>query len=129
MSLAPFVERRNAARLRETPLRRRSHVRHSAARDRRGRRQGFDVAELLETNLDRYPTKAGLCAFLRSLLYSAELAGDDAWRTNYVAALRRALHIVQSAEGPREAIATLQGYQAYSGSSAWSSAGDEPDEA
>ncbi len=116
MSLAPFVERRSAARLRETPLRRRSRIRHSGvARDRRRRRPKFDVAELLETNLDRYPSQAALSAFLQSLVYSAELTAADTWRSNYVAALQQALDVVQAAEGPREAIATLQGYQAYVG--------------
>lgn len=114
-SLAPFVERRSRVRLRETPLRRRNHVGPAAfSRDRRrDHSNGFDVAETLEINLDRYPTKPAMLTFLQSLLYAAEDNQPAAWRADYVGALKKAADVLQEAATPNEAVATLHGYQAF----------------
>lgn len=114
-SLSPFVERRSRARLRETPLRRRNHVGGaSVSRDRRKLYgEGLDVAETLELNLDRYPTKPAMLTFLQSLIYAAEDNQPAAWRSDYVGALRKAADVLQEAATPNEAVATLHGYQAF----------------
>ena len=125
ISRIPFVERRSSARLRETPLRRRSsQVRYArqsgdstitphAAERRKSSAAGFDAAATLELNLDRYPSKVSMATFLNNLLYSAE-AGDFAIRQpGYLDAIRQAVDVVEQAPATLEAVATLQGYQAY----------------
>jgi hypothetical protein len=114
-SLAPFIERRSRARLRETPLRRRNHVGPGAlARERRrASGGGLDVAGTLELHLDRYPTKPAMLTFLQSLIYAAEGSDSGSWRSDYVGALRQATDVMQDATTPNEAIATLHGYQAF----------------
>jgi hypothetical protein len=60
--LAPFVERRSQARLRETPLRRRGHVaveRPWRNERRQNRADPVDIARVMELNLDRYRDKGG----------------------------------------------------------------------
>ena len=113
-TLAPFIERRSRTRLRETPLRRRNRVRSPAPPDRRRSYPGaFDIAETLELNLDRYPTKPAMLTFLQSLMYASEPDAPGAWRPAYVGALRQAAEVVHEAVTPLEAVATLQGYQAF----------------
>ena len=114
-TLEPFVERRSRARLSETPLRRRNRVRRESLppERRRGSPTGLDVAETLELNLDRYPTKPAMLTFLQSLIYAAEDNQSGDWRSNYVGALRQAADLVQDAGNPVEAVATLHGYQAF----------------
>lgn len=115
VTLEPFVERRSRARLSETPLRRRNRVRPVSLppERRRGNPPGLDVAETLELNLDRYPTKPGMLTFLQSLIYAAEDNQSGDWRSNYVGALKQAADVVQDAGNPVEAVATLHGYQAF----------------
>lgn len=118
--LAPFVERRATARLRETPLRRRNgHPRPVGSsgltpytRERRKSTLPFDMAATLELNLDRYPTKPGMLTFLQNLLYNAE-SGLDAREPTYVDALRRAVEVVRSSDAPVDAAATMLGYQTF----------------
>ena len=114
-SLSPFVERRSRARLRETPLRRRNHVGPAGlAHDRRrDYSDGFDVAETLEINLDRYPTKPAMLTFLQSLIYAAEDNQPAAWRSHYVEGLKKATDVLQEAATPNEAVATLHGTRAF----------------
>lgn len=114
-SLAPFVERRSGARLRETPLRRRNSVRAPSLPPdrRRNNPRGFDVAEALELNLDRYPTKPAMLTFLQSLIYAADDNLPGGWLSNYADALKQASDVVQEAGSTNEAIATLHGYQAF----------------
>ena len=113
-SLAPFAERRSRVRLRETPLRRRNRVRPAALpSDRRRSSSGFNLAETLELNLDRYPTKPAMLTFLQSLIYAAEGTPSDAWGSNYADALKQAAEVVHEAPSPVEAVATLHGYQAF----------------
>ena len=117
--LAPLVERRSQARLRQTPLRRRGAYIHSAAsRPARAERRhaathSTDIARLLELNLDRYPSKAAMLTFLQSLLYAAEGNDMGAWQQAYVHALRQAIDVLEESPGPTEAVATLQGYRAF----------------
>ena len=113
--LAPFVERRSQARLRETPLRRRSHVVKPTARQER-RQMGsgsIDIPGIIELNLDRYPTKAAMLTYLQSLLYAAEASHMGALQLDYVVALRKAIDALADSPGPLEAAATLQGYRRY----------------
>ena len=112
-SLSPFVERRSRARLRETPLRRRTQCPSATLlRDRRRKISvGVDVASSLELQLDRYPTKPAMLTYLSSLAYSAERAGTQ--QGLYAEELKRAAEVVQRSQEPTEAIATLRGYQSY----------------
>lgn len=124
-TLIPFVERRSSARLRETPLRRRSGQVRSAHRSsgsaianytaerRKSSGTGFDIAATLELNLDRYPSKTSMVTFLNNLLYSAE-EGDLALRQpEYLGAIKQAVDVIEHAPATIEAVATLQGYQAF----------------
>ena len=115
-SLDPFVERRSRARLAETPLRRRNRVRPASltAERRKPGGEGVDIAGTLESNLDRYPSKPAMLTFLQSLRYAAESTDDSgAWRSAYVDGLRQAAGVVHEAGSAAEAVATLQGYQAF----------------
>ena len=123
-SLAPFVERRSRARLRQTPLRRRTGqvrplARPSASagtlefRERRKSNDHFNVATTLELNLDRFPTKSAMLTFLRAVLYSAEVGDFGSRHPRYVDALKQAVEVLEHSQEPIEAIATLQGYQAF----------------
>ena len=120
-SLTPFVERRSTSRMRETPLRRRhGEVRPAHSRspseflDRRKiADQGFNVAATLELNLDRFPTKASMLTFVRTLLYGAESDDFASRQPGYVNALAQAVDVLEHSPEPIEAVATLRGYQAY----------------
>jgi hypothetical protein len=113
--LAPFVERRSRARLGDTPLRRRAQFRPATLlKDRRSTYyDGFDVAGALELQLDRYPTSAAMLSYVQSLMYATDDEPGSAWRTGYLLALQRASEVLQTAGTAVEAVATLQGYQAW----------------
>src|SRR5688572_27324846 len=110
VSLAPFVERRGPARLRATPLRRRNHLPWLPETERRRCHPVLthDIAGILERQLDRHPTKAAMLGFVRSLSGESNL-----WARSYLEALRRADSVLRDAEQPRDAIATLHGYQMF----------------
>ena len=114
-ALAPFEEKRSPDRLKETPLRRRRHVRPEAvAQERRAQQSGqLGIAATLEQNLDRYPTKAAMSTFLASLIYAAEHTESGMWRARHIAALERAYNVLRRIDDPVEAIATLQGYERF----------------
>jgi hypothetical protein len=125
-SLTPFVERRSSARLMETPLRRRTgQVRPPSVRlnvsagtrevleRRKSNDKGPNVAATLELNLDRFPTKSAMLTFLRTVLHSAQAGEFGSQQAGYVDALKQAVDILERSPELIEAIATLQGYQAY----------------
>lgn len=125
-SLASFIERRSASRLRETPLRRRNlqgrpeaHQRSRLAltprltERRRRHNPGFDVAATLELNLNRYPTKPAMLTFLHGLLYAAETAQLSVRQPEYVNAMRQAADFVEQSAGVVEGVATIRGYQEF----------------
>jgi hypothetical protein len=115
--LAPFVERRSHARLKETPLRRRNNLSHSIdtrlARSERRRTDERSIASarILELNLDRYPTKPAMLTCLQSLLYAAEGTDTRPWQLDYVTSLRKAVAALRDSPSPLEAAATLRGYR------------------
>jgi hypothetical protein len=124
LSLVPFEERRGSARLKATPLRRRVHVRSTGRSSvlgtdptpperRKSKKEGFDVAVTLELNLDRCPTKPAMLTFVKSVLYSAETGEFGSGHSGYVEALKRAIDVLEHSTELLEAVATLQGYQAY----------------
>ena len=114
-ALLPFVERRSDARLRETPLRRRTLCRTAPASiDRRAKTTAAaDIASTLERQLDAYPSKAAMLTYLRSLIYAADGSGDTAAHMAYRRALECASAVVRRVDGPHTAVATLHGYQAF----------------
>ena len=125
-AFTPFVERRSIARLRETPLRRRTApVRLPSLRSktsagtpeflerRKSSDTGHNVAATLELNLDRFPTKSAMLTFLRAVLDSAQTGDFGSQQPSYVDALKQAVDILERSPAPIEAIATLQGYRAY----------------
>ena len=113
--LAPFEEKRSPDRLKDTPLRRRHHVRPiAAAQERRAQQNGqLGIAATLEQNLDRFPTQAGMSTFLASLIYAAEHTETGMWRARHIVALKRAQTVLQTMADPVKAIATLQGYERF----------------
>ena len=124
-SLAPFVERRNSARLRQTPLRRRTAQVRPLARSgpatrtlesferRESNAQPLNIAATLELNLDRFPTKSEMLSFLRAVLDTATAGEFGFQQPDYVDALKLAVDVLEHSPDPVEAIATIQGYQAY----------------
>ena len=117
--LAPFIERRGQARLRATPLRRRkAHIHSLDPRPLRSERRRVDdrsigIAQTLELNLDRYPTKPAMLTHLQCLLYAAEANDVVLWQLEYVVSLMRAITVLEASPGSIETVATLYGYQAY----------------
>ena len=124
-SVAPFVERRSSARLRQTPLRRRTGQMRPLARSspqtgapgflerRKSNDQPLNIAATLELNLDRFPTKSEMLTFLRTVLHTAEAGEFGSRQPGYVDALKQAVDVLEHSSDPIEAVATLQGYQAY----------------
>jgi hypothetical protein len=114
-SLLPFVERRSRRRLLKAALRRRNQGRPSAIlQERRADGRGcIDVASMLELHLDRYPTNAAMLAFVQSLVYAADAHSLPARETAYTHALRQASDLLRTTDDPRQALATLHGYQRF----------------
>ena len=114
-SLLPFVERRSRRRLLKAALRRRNQGRPSAIlQERRIESRGsIDVASMLELHLDRYPTNAAMLAFVQSLVYAADGHTPPGRQAGYIDSLRQASDLLRTTENPREALATLHGYQRF----------------
>ena len=126
MSLARFVEHRSPARLRETPLRRRNGQARPVTyrlgphgttppviERRRSNSTQFDIATVLELNLDRYHTKQAMLTYLTALLYTAETGQLYVRHPEFVNAMWQALELVECSAGVVEAVASVRGFQAF----------------
>jgi hypothetical protein len=73
----------------------------------------FDIATVLELNLDRYRTKQAMLTYLTALLYTAETGQLYVRHPEYVNAMWRALELVDCSTGVVEAVASVRGFQAF----------------